>query len=155
MTVSAFSMTSRAFAFAALALLASCNGASEQPALAIEDAWALATAEGQTSSAAYFTIANRGREDRLLSVSSPVGEASIHSTAIDNGVMRMRPLDSLDIPANSNVELAPHGTHIMLMGLDSPIEAGASVPLVLGFEQSGELQVNATARPAAGHGQGH
>jgi periplasmic copper chaperone A len=152
MAVPGLPMTKRILALAAFALLASCNGASEQPELAIEDAWAIATAQGQTSSAAYFTILNRGGEDRLLSVSSPVGEASIHTTSIDDGVMRMRPLDSLDIPANANVELAPHGTHIMLTGLAEPIEAGANVPLTFGFERSGELQANATARPAAGHG---
>jgi hypothetical protein len=101
MAVPSFSMTRRVLAFAAFALLASCDGASEQPAISVDGAWALATAKGQTSSAAYLTIANEGGEDRLVSVSSPLGEASIHSTSIDDGVIRMRPLDNLEIPARS------------------------------------------------------
>jgi periplasmic copper chaperone A len=152
MAVPGFPMTKRGLALAALALLASCNGASGQPDIAIEDAWASSTAAGQTATAIYFTIANQGGEDRLVSVSSPIGEASIHSTSIDDGVMRMRPLENLEIPANSTVKLAPHGTHIMLMGLGLPIEAGAMVPLTLGFQRAGDRRISATARPAAGHG---
>ncbi|HUG45846.1 MAG TPA: copper chaperone PCu(A)C [Sphingomicrobium sp.] len=142
----------RGLALAAFVLLASCNGPGGPPAIALEDGWARATSAGQTSSAVYLTIANRGGEDRLVSVSSPLGEASIHSTTIEDGVMRMRPLETLEIPANFVVELEPHGTHIMVAGLDSPVEAGEMIPLTLDFERSGERQISARARPAHGAG---
>jgi periplasmic copper chaperone A len=145
-------MTRRGLALAAFLLLGSCNGSGEQPAIAVDGAWARATAAGQTASAAYLTIINQGGEDRLLSVSSPVGATSIHATSIEDGVMRMRPLDSLEIPANSTVELEPHGTHIMLMGLKAPLEAGSTIPLGFTFERSAEQLVEAAVRPAAGHG---
>ena len=127
-------------------LLASCGGTAPQPSISVEEAWARPTASGRTASAAYLTIANSGGADRLLSVASPAGEASLHSTSMDDGVMRMRPLDGLEIPADSTVELAPGGTHIMLTGLAHPLSEGSALPLDLTFERSGEIRVNASVR---------
>ncbi len=67
--------------------------------------------------------------------------------------MRMRPLDALEIPANTTLKLEPGGTHVMLTGLEQPLEAGSELPLTLRFERSGERQVNAEVRadnPARG-----
>lgn len=132
-----------------LLLLASCT-ASAPPAISVDGAWARATVAGQMSSAAYFTIRNAGGADKLLSVSSPSANASMHSTSTDNGVMRMRPLPALDVPANATVELKPGGTHVMLMGLKAPLEAGSTILLDLKFEKSGEHHVTANVRPADG-----
>jgi copper(I)-binding protein len=133
--------------FAAL-LLASCKPASAPPAVSVDGAWARATVPGQSGSAAYFTIRNAGGEDKLLAVSSPGADASLHSTSMDDGVMRMRPLDALDIPADGTVGLKPGGTHVMLMDLKQPLQAGAALELDLKFEKSGERRVMAEVRPA-------
>ncbi|HET8534730.1 MAG TPA: copper chaperone PCu(A)C [Sphingomicrobium sp.] len=134
--------------FAAL-LLASCKPASAPPAVSVDGAWARATISGQSGSVAYFTIRNAGGEDKLLTVSSSGVDASLHSTSMDNGVMRMRPLEALDIPANGTVELKPGGTHVMLMELKQPLQAGAALELDLKFEKSGERKVMAEVRPAS------
>jgi copper(I)-binding protein len=101
---------------------------------------------GQSATAAYFTIANTGGADRLVAVSSPAGQASLHSTSMDGGVMRMRRLDALDIPANSTVELKPGAIHVMITGLRRPPGAGQQLPLQLEFDRSGERAVIATVR---------
>jgi copper(I)-binding protein len=132
-------------------LLASC-GVSAPPKVSIDDAWARATLPGQMSSAAYFTIRNDGGPDELLSVSTTAANASLHSTTMDNGVMRMRPETRIDVPANSTVELRPGGTHIMLMGLKAPLAAGSTIDLDLKFEKSGDRHVTASVRPANGAG---
>jgi copper(I)-binding protein len=109
----------------------------------------------QSSSAAYFTIRNEGAgTDTLLSVTSPAGNASLHSTSMDNGVMRMRPLAHLDVPANSDIVLKPGGTHVMLMGLKQPLAAGSTVELDLQFEKSGEKRLTVPVRPATATGEG-
>lgn len=136
-------------AFAAL-LLASCNAASTESDIGVQDPWARATVAGQSGSAAYFTIVNRGGPDRLLSVSTPTAEASLHSTSLADGVMRMRPVDAVDVPANGTVELRPGGMHVMLMGVKQPLEAGTTLPLELRFEKSGNRHVEAAVRPANG-----
>ncbi len=133
-------------------LLASCSPQAAAPAISIEDGWARATLPGQTSSAAYFTIRNSGGADRLLSVSSSAATASLHLASMEEGVMRMRSLDSLEIPAGSTVVLKPGGTHVMLMDLKQPLATGMTLPLDLEFETSGVQRVTATVRSAVDDG---
>ena len=130
----------------ALLLLASCK-ANEPPAVSVGDPWARATVPGQATSAAYFTIYNSGGADRLISVSAAGADASLHSTSMTGGVMRMRALQSLDIPADSTVALDPGGTHVMLRNLKRPLSPGDTIRLRLKFEQSGVRAVDAAVRP--------
>lgn len=88
--------------------------------LMILGAFSRATLPRAPVGGAYFTVMNHGaREDRLLSVTAPVGkEVQIHTMEVKDGVMTMRPLpDGLPIPAGGTVTLEPSGTHLMLMGL--------------------------------------
>ncbi|HEU5483113.1 MAG TPA: copper chaperone PCu(A)C [Sphingomicrobium sp.] len=133
-------------AIAAL-LLASCNAPDRPPAITVESAWARATMPGQSATAVYFRINNRGAEDRLVGVSSTAGQASIHSSAMDGGVMRMRAVQKIEVPAASTVTFAPGGMHVMLTGLAAPLAPGARLPLTLTFERSGPKQVSAAVRP--------
>lgn len=133
-------------------LLFACGAESAPPAIEIRDAWARATVAGQNSAAVYVTIRNRGGSDRLLRVSSPVGSASLHSSTIDNGIVRMRAAADLEIPARSTVALEPGGTHVMISGLNRPLGPGQGVPLELGFARSGNRQVMAALRAAGGDG---
>ena len=142
----------RRWAALAALLLASCHSEGSPPKIEVEDAWARATLPGQASSAAYLTVANAGGGDRLLAVSSPSAAASLHSTSMDNGVMRMRPVERLDVPAKSTVVLEPGGTHVMLMALEQPLAEGSTIELDLQFEKSGERRVEAQVRSATGGG---
>ena len=123
----------------ALALTASC--APRAPEIEVGDAWARATAPGQSSGAIYATIANRGAADRLVGVSSNAGTATLHHSTRDDGVARMRMLTDLPIPAGTSVDLAPGGTHVMLTGLAAPLSIGGDLGLTLRFERSGARTV--------------
>ena len=49
----------------------------------------------------------------------------VHEMAMNNGVMKMRPLDKgLAIEPGKTVKLAPGGYHLMLMDLKQPAQAG-------------------------------
>lgn len=133
-------------ALLAALLLASCGSENPPPAISIDSAWARATAPGQSATAVYFKMANSGGSDRLVSVSSSFGQASLHSTSTGGGVMRMRQLDSLDIPANATVELKPGATHVMITGLSHDLAEGQQLPLDLTFERSGKRAVVAAVR---------
>lgn len=137
-------------------LLAACGQGGGSPDIAVSDAWARETHGGST--AAYLTIANSGASgDRLLSVSvAAPAHASLHSTTTENGIARMRPLaDGLELPAGKTVVLRPGGDHVMVMGLQGPLEAGGALPLTLRFEHSGERQVAAEVRPAGAAAMNH
>jgi copper(I)-binding protein len=61
---------------------------------------------------------------------------------MDNGVMKMRPVESgLLIPPGQSVTLAPGGLHLMLMGLSGPLKEGGKVPLTLQFGKAGTVEV--------------
>ena len=62
----------------------------------ISQPWARATPKGASAGAAYMTITNNGTApDRVSCVSSDAsGECQIHTMTMDNGVMKMRPVES-------------------------------------------------------------
>lgn len=101
---------------------------------------------------AYMIIENRSAQpDRLIGASSPAANVTeLHTMVMDGDIMRMRKVEGVDIPPNSNVVLQPgHGFHVMLLGLKTPLVQGESIPLALMFARGGTVQVKvAIDRPA-------
>lgn len=115
-------------------------------AIRVTNAWARATLPGQKVAGAYLEITSP-MDGRLTGVSSPAaGSAEVHSMKMDNGVMKMRPVESLDLPAGKMVKLEPGGLHVMLFDLKKPLRAGQKVPLVLAVELPNNIrrEVNVT-----------
>ena len=123
-------------------LLGACAKPAE-PAIHVSDAWARATATGQSSAAVYATIANDGAaSDRLLAASSEVAaHAMLHEGSIENGIARMRMVDRIELAPGQRMELKPGGTHVMLTGMTKPLNAGERFDLRLRFEKAGEKTV--------------
>lgn len=138
-----------------LLLLASCRAATPPaPAIELSDAWARETAPGQTSAAAYVTIASStGQGDRLIGVSTPrAASAMLHLSSESAGVTSMRMLDEVPVAGGATVTLAPLRTHIMLTGLATPLRAGERLPLTLRFARAGERRVEAAVLAAGSTG---
>jgi copper(I)-binding protein len=93
-----------------LTCLVIANGAVGQTGqLEIKAPWARATPGHAENGAAYLTIVSP-TADRLTAVSSPVAKkAELHTMSMEGGVMRMRPLAAIDIPAGQTVTLSPAG----------------------------------------------
>lgn len=121
--------------------------ASKGP-ITVAGAWARASVV--KTGAVYMTLRNRGTvDDRLTGASSPVAaRAGLHRTMMKGGVMHMQAVESVDVPAGASVVLAPGGLHVMLMGLDRPLEKGSRLPLILTFERAGRITVDAEIRAA-------
>lgn len=113
--------------------------------------------------AVYLTLTNQGEgDDVLLKVETDVAQAAeLHETQIDaEGVMRMRPLDRLPLPAGEPVILEPGGKHIMLLDLEGEIAQGDTIQLTLNFEKAGPVTVEVPVEAsltgeAAGAGHDH
>jgi hypothetical protein len=124
--------------------------ARAQGTIAVENAWARATVPGQKVGAVYLEVRSE-MPAKLIGVRSPAaGSAEIHSMSNDGGVMKMRQLKQVDLPAGQTVRFAPNGNHIMLLDIKQPLQPGASVPLVLIVKQGGKkrsIQVQAEVRP--------
>ena len=131
------------------------NGAMGQTGqLEIRTPWARATPGQAQNGAAYLTIVSP-TSDRLTEASSPVAKkAELHTMSMEGGVMRMRPLTAIDIPAGQTVTLSPGGTHIMLLGLTQPLREGQSFPLTLSFDHAGPRQVTVVIEKAGAMGAG-
>lgn len=124
---------------AALAL--SQTSAMAEETMKLIEPWARATILASRPGAVYLTIES-ARDDRLLSVESPVADrVMIHTTENNDGVNRMVHLDALNLPAGERVVLAPGGTHLMLMGLSERLTEGARFPVTLRFHQASEVTV--------------
>ena len=121
--------------------------------VSVTDAWARATMPGQKVSGAYMQIQSDA-DARLLGASSPaVPRVEVHEMKMDGDVMRMREVQSIDLPKGKTVSLEPGGFHIMLMNLPKPIAAGDVIPLTLVVESGGKRQtveVKAQARAVGG-----
>lgn len=117
------------------------------PALAgeisLDRPWSRATPAGAKVGAGYVLIKNAGSaNDKLVSATADVaGKVEIHEMKMDNGVMKMRPIANLDIPAGKSIELKPGGYHIMFEELKQPLKTGDVVKGSLTFEKAGTLPV--------------
>jgi len=129
-----------------LALAASAAHAE----VVVSDAWVRGTVPGQSATGAFMQLASPA-DSSLVAVATPAAKvAEIHSMALENGVMRMRAMSSLPLPAGKTVELRPGGYHVMLLDLVAPLKEGDSIPVVLTFaDTSGRKttqEVKATVR---------
>lgn len=108
----------------------------------VKDAWVRATVSQQKATGAFMRL-TAAQNTRLVQVSSPVaGVAEIHEMSMVDNMMRMRPINALDLPAGQTVELKPSGFHLMLMDLKQTIKEGDMVPLTLVVEASDGRRTN-------------
>jgi len=105
----------------------------------------------------FMQLRNADRTaDRVIGASSPVaGRVEMHVTVREGDVMRMRQVESFEIPAGGSFELKPGGAHLMLMGLTQPLKEGESVPLTLELEKGGELRLEMRVAPMGARHPGH
>ncbi|MEP4377846.1 MAG: copper chaperone PCu(A)C [Alphaproteobacteria bacterium] len=148
-------------------------GAHEEKSehLTISHPWSRATAPSQKVGAVFMTIKTKGNNtDRLIGARSPDAETvQIHNHTMVDGVMRMRPVDGVTIPAEGEAVLEPGGFHIMLIGLKAPLFEETVIPLTLEFENAGKVEIEAVIEaagarqpsaatkpmPSTNHGAGH
>jgi copper(I)-binding protein len=130
-----------------LALLA---GAVQAQTTATQ-AWARGTVPAQKATGLFLQLQSKDAA-KLVGGSTPAaGRVEIHEMAMEQGVMKMRQIPALDLPAGKSVELKPGGYHLMLMDLKAPLKAGDSVALSLQIERPGKpaetLQLQVPVRP--------
>jgi copper(I)-binding protein len=121
--------------------------------IAIAAPWSRAAGQGGTG-AGFLAISNRGTvADRLVSASSPAARTTeLHTHVRDGDVMRMRPVPAIELPPGQTVTLQPGGLHLMLIGLNRPLQAGQGVPVTLVFERAGPVQVELAIQGAGARG---
>ncbi|HUF20199.1 MAG TPA: copper chaperone PCu(A)C [Burkholderiales bacterium] len=93
--------------------------------------WARATAPGQKVAGVFLEI-TASTDARLVGAKTPAaGVAELHFMSMEDGVMRMREVQEIDLPHGATVSLKPGGYHVMLFDLKQPLRPGESIPLTL------------------------
>lgn len=119
----------------------------------VTSAWARSTVPGQGGTGAFMTLVSRDG-GKLIGAASPVaGVVELHEMAMENNVMKMRAIPSLELPAGREVQLKPGGYHVMLLDLKRPLKVGEKVQIELRLEtrdgkrvtQPVEVEVRSTA----------
>ena len=114
--------------------------------LTAENAVARPPLGGQTTGVGYLVIRNAGdTADRLVAATSvAAGSIELHAHTMAGGVMRMERVEGVDIPAHGEAVFAPKGLHLMLFDF---APAGATAPVTLRFEMTGEMTANFVVAP--------
>ena len=97
------------------------GGCSPAPDVLIDNARVRALIPGQDKTVAYMDVHNRtGSAVTLTGARADTVRAmEIHTTRMDDGVMRMRRLKTVEIPAGETLRFEPGGRHLMLFGVRS------------------------------------
>lgn len=145
------------------AVLMSALFSQAQAQVSVKDAWVRATVAQQKATGAFMQLQS-AQDAKLISAQSPVaGVVEVHEMRMDGGIMKMRAVPSLALPAGQAVDLKPGGYHVMLMDLKGQVKEGDTVPVTLvvegqdGQRQTVEIKVPArkAAAPAMKQGQAH
>ncbi len=86
------------------------------------------------------------RDDAVTCAVDAAKAVELHTVTMVDGVMQMRPVPFIEIPANGAVELKPGGFHVMLVGVKQPLKTGVSIKLKLTFEKAGVQEIQAPVR---------
>ena len=135
------------FLFLALPLKAA------EPDIRIHDPYVRLPPPGAMAVGAFMRIENAGSAERkLIKAASPAAKTvELHTHINDNGVMKMRAVSAIPIPAKGQAQLKPGGDHIMLIGLKAALQEGRDVPITLYFDDGSHLTVMAPIKkPSAG-----
>jgi copper(I)-binding protein len=126
------------FACAALAHSGiAADSAAATARIKISDAWVRAPAPGQTTAGAYVELTS-DRDAAIVAAGSPAAaRVEMHSTSTEGGVMRMRAVPRIELPAGRSVKLGAGGTHLMLIDVKKALKAGDKVPLTLSVQPAG------------------
>ncbi|BBP43422.1 copper chaperone PCu(A)C [Thiosulfativibrio zosterae] len=128
--------------------------ANEAANILIENPFAREVPPTAMASASFMTLKNNSDQDiKLVSANSTVAKkVELHEHTHDNGVMKMRQIPNIVIPAHGETALQPGGLHIMLINLNQGIKAGDQVKVDLTFEDGSQKTVEMPVKSLMGMG---
>lgn len=138
---------------AAVLALAACTPPAKQPVLNIHKAETTLPAIKGNPAGVYFTITGGPQDVQLLAVLAPMAQrAEIHESTSENGVVSMKALTSVDIPAKGNVDFRRGGKHVMVWGINDAAAKAGTMPLTFVFSNNDRIISDVKINPAAAGG---
>ena len=129
------------------ALWLACATASFAGELDFHEFWVVETPPSAMATAGFARIANTGDSEVTITGagSSACRRIEFHRTQTTDGIARMTRQSRLTVPAGGELELAPGGTHLMLVG-PSALHAGERVSITFELEGGEKLTQEAEVR---------
>jgi len=92
---------------------------------------------GRDVAAGYMSVTNHTKtDDTLISVTSPMSDrVEIHTHLNEDGVMKMRQVQGVDIKAGETVEFKPGSYHLMMFGV-SMTDGQEDVSVTLNYKNA-------------------
>lgn len=135
-----------ALALATFAAPAYAAGAADQ--ISVVDPYVRMAPPGTKTTGAFMALKNAGdKEAKLVTAASPAANVTeLHNHINDGGVMRMRQVKEIAVPAKGEVALKPGSYHVMLIDMKAPLKEGDHVVITLGFADGSSKEVHAPVR---------
>lgn len=114
--------------------------------LRADDPWIPAAPPAARMMAAYMTLVNDGDDaiDVVDARADGFGRVEIHRSFREDGMMRMRRIEVLEVPAGESVALERGGLHVMLMAPERVPAEGEQLTIEL-LDASGEVVLSVDA----------
>jgi copper(I)-binding protein len=115
----------------------------------IHDAWMRPARQGENG-AVYFVIHNHSSQaDELTGVASDLAVAEMHESRMNGDIMQMNQVESVPLEPYAEIEFAPGGLHVMLVGLKQDMKLGDEIEISMHFKNYQDLKVRVTVSESA------
>lgn len=151
------------FPFIALAVPLALTACGDPAPTYVDQAWVRLSPNKDTPSAGYFVAHGGDAGTQLRGVLTDYAlKVEMHESMAHDGMMSMKPLESVEIPAKSTVAFAPGGRHLMLWGVNGTAIGRGKMTLTFLMANGDRLLVDAviqkpgvTPAPSPDEHKGH
>ncbi|AGH94471.1 copper chaperone PCu(A)C [Pseudobdellovibrio exovorus] len=100
--------------------------------ITVEGAYIYKPLQGSRATAGYGTFKNTGKDDITIAIVSLDGfkAVELHETVSEDGMMKMKKVDSFVVKKGGSFELKPGGNHIMLFDANKEFKEGETLNVV-------------------------
>jgi copper(I)-binding protein len=136
-----------------LGVIEGAVGQTAAELIVVQAPYVRAVPPGVPNSASYMVLLNNDNRDHaLVGVESPVAKVlELHAHTMQDGMMQMRRVGKIELPAGATIGLQPGGLHVMLIGLQQKLVPGEEVPITLLFEDGSKQQIDVPVRKLQMH----
>jgi copper(I)-binding protein len=118
-------------------VITACSG---EGGLVVVDAWARPTPEVADSAAFYVSLSNDGPDVVLEGAQAAICETTaLHDSVLEDGVMEMRPVDTIAVGGGDDLVMEPGGLHLMCFGLGHQLMENEEIEVSLLLEDNGAV----------------
>lgn len=112
-------------------------GIVQADAIIVEQAYARASIPGQSNAAAFVVITNQQQHPVSLTAldSDAANQVELHTHQHSNGTMQMRKVENLQLEPGQTLDLKKEDMHLMLMGLETPLQQGKQISITFCFDE--------------------